>query len=178
MDVMKKALHIIGAFVLSLSAIALADGMVVLPGAPAHPKYGIAGGGEYTSPLLEQAIELADMVMNKFEQNDKGETIAEVKARVIKRIIDHPEELNDMGVEEGASCTPLTMAIHCKDPELAKLMIEKGAVPFPSIGDFFWKEDAMRNERAEYEEVMNVIKQAQEEYPVFERLIFPSLKKN
>ena len=143
---------------------------VTYPGNPNHPEFGNKHYTGYSSPLLEDMFNLATIKINHWTKNREGETLETVRERIISRIKEHPEEVNDYGYQDGGGATPLSMAIMSNDIEIAKLLLENGAIPFPPVGCTFWKDTAPKE--SEYTEILQIVANAQKKsYPLFEIIL-------
>ena len=89
--------------------------------------------------------------------------------KVMEHIWAHPEELNDMLSVGVSTMTPLSIAFYLNDEEMVALMLEKGAIPFPSARSYYW--EAKRETNPEYAKVFSLIRKAQDKYRVFYRIL-------
>ncbi len=99
-----------------------ADSLEV-PGDPKHPAFMDSKKAielKYRSHLFE--------VINSVKCEDDAK---EFPARMLKAIEEHPEEVNDVCFHDGIAMTVLMVVISKINVELAKAMLDKGAIPFP-----------------------------------------------
>ena len=122
------------------------------PGDPNHPEFNAPQ--EYKSELLLLLLGYRD------------EKVA--RDKVMERIQAHPEELNDMISEHCMTLTPLSIAFYLNDEEMVALMLEKGAIPFPSARNYYWGADIEKDPK--YAKVFSLIREAQDKHHVFHRI--------
>ena len=129
---------------------------IVYPGNPDHPEFGNRQYAEYDSVLI------------RLIQNMDGSEAA--RRRVLARIEEHPEEVNDWWLHDGWSGTPLSEAMQRKEKEIVSLLLKHGAIPLPPPGASFWKNSAEGN--PEYAEILGIILQAQKKYPIYTSVLY------
>ena len=89
--------------------------------------------------------------------------------KVMEHIWAHPEELNEMLSVGVSTMTPLSIAFYLNDEEMVALMLEKGAIPFPSTRCHYW--GVQRETDPKYAKVFSLIRKAQDKYRVFYRIL-------
>ena len=126
------------------------------PGNPNHPEFSVHGDKlHYKSAMLILLLDYRDEKVSR----DK----------VMEHIRSHPEELNDMLSAHVSTMTPLSIAFYLNDEEMVALMLEKGAIPFPSARSYYW--GAKRETDPKYAKVFSLIRKAQDNYFVFHRIL-------
>ena len=132
-----------------------ADGVrsIHSPGNPNHPEFGAPCN--YKSAMLLLILNYRDEKVSR----DK----------VMEHIKTHPEELNDMLSEHAVTLTPLSIAFYLNDEEMVALMLENGAIPFPSTRNYYW--GAQMETDPKYAKVFNLIRKAQDKYSVFHKIL-------
>lgn len=139
-------------FSLLLPAVYAAES-IHCPGDPHHPEFG--SPGVYKSTLLKLLLWYRD---EKISRN-----------QVMEHIKSHPEELNDMLSEHTMTMTPLSIAFYLNDEEMVALMLEKGAIPFPSTRNYYWS--AKMETDPKYAKVFSLIRKKQDNYHVFHKIL-------
>ena len=126
------------------------------PGNPNHPEFSVHGDKlHYKSAMLILLLDYRDEKVSR----DK----------VMEHIRSHPEELNDVLSAHAETMTPLSIAFYLNDEEMVALMLEKGAIPFPSARCHYW--GVQRETDPKYAKVFSLIRKAQDKYRAFYRIL-------
>ena len=128
----------------------------------------------YQSILLQYLSEYATALANEahscygFIHKDlKGKSMSESKTIIMERIINHPEEVNDITIGGESSGTPLTIATQICDYDIVSLLIKYGAIPYSpngmefSDGYFQYGGVSQKTTQEDIERISNLIKDAQ-----------------
>lgn len=171
---MKKTFLILACFFLCLSETR-ADDPYIYSGNPENPSFlkfdDSNKKSEYKSTLLtyfcdySNALMHAPGVCDSFLHEDlKGKSTDEMKKIIMERIVNHPEEVNDVALGCESNGTPLCFATDIGDYDLVALLLENGAIPWSpngieySDGDFEYSgEDQKR--------IRQLIEEAQKKWP-------------
>ncbi len=120
----------------TFSSSALAEGSFV-PGALETEAQLKQVGKHYQSVLLSYFFEYGTALINGKTtcygidvSTWKGLPVEEARQRIITRIKEHPEEVNDAGYQDGESNSALNVALSHRDVELVKLLLEYEAIPY------------------------------------------------
>lgn len=132
----------------------------------------------YQSILLQYLSEYATALANEahscygFIHKDlKGKSMSEAKTIIMERIINHPEEVNDITIGGESSGTPLTIATQICDYDIVSLLIKYGAIPYSpngmefSDGYFQYGGVSQKTTQEDIERISNLIKDAQKKWP-------------
>ena len=168
---MKKiaALFIVLAF--SATQFALGDGSIVVSGDPNHPAFldtEKSLKSHYKSVLIEKLFKL----YTDLPDEDQAGVLLQRRKEIIDYINEHPEEVNDHSSQNFWSSTPLSVAYEYADTEIMKLLLEKGAIPFPPPGDSQWGNGVLARLKGDkHERATAMIFEAQKKYNIFEKIL-------
>lgn len=168
---MKKIAIFIFALTLFATQYALGDGGSTVAGDPNHPAFMNAHKSiecHYKSELIEKLFNLyADL-----PEYDRAGVLLQRRKEIIDYINAHPEEVNDYSTQDFWSASPLSIAYQYADTEFIKLLLAKGAIPFPPPGDSQWANGDLAKRKGNKEErATNMIFEAQKKYSIFRKIM-------
>ena len=164
---MKKIAILFFALTFLASHLALGDGGVEVSGDPNNPAF-LNSNNNYKSILIEKLSHLYTGLPEK----DRAGVLLQRRKEIIDYINEHPEEVNDYGSQDFWSASPLSLAYDYADTEIMKLLLAKGAIPFPPPGDSLWSNgDLVKRKGYKQERATAIIYEAQKKYNVFEKIL-------
>lgn len=168
---MKKIATLFFALTFLASHLALGDGSIVVSGDPNNPAFlnvDKSIESNYKSILLEKLFNLYSGLPEK----DRAGVLLQRRKEIIDYINEHPEEVNDHSSQNFWSSTPLSIAYEYADTEIMKLLLAKGAIPFPPPGDSHWSNGDLAKRKGNQEErATAMIFEAQKKYGVFRKIL-------